>query len=332
MVHYKFVLILLAILTINVFSQKKLIAFSSDATKNDKQQIFIMDENGDGVTQVAFLDLDCYSPKFSPDGKKIVFIAKTDFSDYLYMVSLEDTSTFRFPIFIDGGSDPVFSPDGSFLMYRSEKDENNAIYITDINSSESFSVSDGSLSMYAEFSPDGNRVLYSSSMNENFDLVVLDLTDTTDKAQKTIISSKDAELQGTFSTDGKRVAFSSFDINYKGTLKLCDAKGKDCKTITSGGSAYNPKFSPDGKHLAFVWDKTGHFEVYICSVDGSGIKQITSKGENTIEYDWSGDGKKIVYESVGEGVASITVKEINPGGSQNLTGSKANNINPSFQK
>ena len=44
----------------SIFSQKKLIAFSSDATSNDKQEIFVMDEDGDNVKQVSFLDLDCY--------------------------------------------------------------------------------------------------------------------------------------------------------------------------------------------------------------------------------------------------------------------------------
>lgn len=328
----KFIVSVSIFVSFSVYSQTKLIAFSSDATKNDKQQIFIMDENGDGVKQIAFMNLGCFSPRFSPDGKKIIFVAKTELSDFLYMVNLEDSSTFGSPVFIDGGSDPVFSPDGNYLMYRSEKGEDNAIYITDLASSESYSVSDGSLSMFAKFSPDGSRVLYSSSMEQNFDLVLLDLNDTTDKAQKTIIATKDAELQGTFSPDGTHIAFSSFNINYKGTLKICDSEGSNCKSVTSSGSAYNPKFSPDGKTLAFVWDKTGNFELYTCDLSGGNIKQLTSKKENTIEYDWSGDGKKIVYESTGEGVSSVSVMEVNSGSSQNLTGSKANNINPSFQK
>lgn len=332
MTQFKLALFLVIFCSISVYSQKKLIAFSSDATKNDKQQIFIMDENGDGVKQVTFTNIDCFFPRFSPDGTKIIFYAKTELSDLLYMVDLKDTATFRYPVFIDGGSDPVFSPDGKSILFRSEKDENNAVYITDLESGESFAISDGSLSLYAKFSPDGQKVIYSSSMNDNFDLVVLDLNDTTDKAQKTIVASKDAELQGTFSPDGNKIAFSSFDINYKGTLKICDASGKNIKTVTSGSSAYNPKFSPDGNYLAFVWDKTGNFEVYICKADGTGIKQLTSKKESTMEFNWSGDSKKIVYDAVGDGVSSVSVADVESGKSDNLTGAKANNLNPSFQK
>src|SRR6266542_4379431 len=118
-------------------NKKKLIAFSSDATKNDKQQIFIMDEDGEHVKQVANMNLDCYTPRFSPDGKKIVFVATNRVSDYLYMIDLNDSNTFRFPVFITGGTDPVFSPDSRYLLYRSEKNMNNAIYLTDLETDSS---------------------------------------------------------------------------------------------------------------------------------------------------------------------------------------------------
>lgn len=312
---------------------KPLIAFSSDATPNDKQQIFIMDAAGDGVKEVCFKDLDCYSPRFSPDGKKIVFCATNIVSDFIYMIDLEDSSTYTFPKFVDGGTDPVFSPDGRYLMYRSEKMDNNAVYILDIQSDDSFPISDGSLSTHAEFSPDGNKVIYSSSMNENFDLVVLDLNDTTDNAQKTIANSKDAEIYGTFSPDGKLAAYSSFDINYKGTVHICSSEGKNNISVSKGmGSSYNPKFSPDGTKLAFVSDKSGNFEIYVCNVDGTDLKRVTNKNGNTVEFDWSADSQKLVFESMKESVSSINIIDIESGSVENLTGEKANNINPCIQK
>jgi len=291
-----------------------------------------MDENGDGVMQVCFKDLDCYAPRFSPDGRKIVFNATDIISDYLYMVNLDDTSTFHFPVYIDGGQNAVFSSDGKSLLYRSEKEDNNAIFITDLQSGESYPVSDGSLSTHPQFSHDGNKVVYSSSAAGNFDLVVLDLNDTSESAQKTIAGTKDAELYGTFSQSDNFIAYASFDINYKGTVHICSSNGKNNKTLTSGGSAYNPKFSPDGRHLAFVWEKGGNYEVFICNVDGTGVKQLTSKKGNTVEFDWSGDGKKIAYESIDESVSSISVIDVDTGSNTDLTGSKANNINPAFQK
>lgn len=326
--------VVLCLFSFSAYSQKKpLIAFSSDASSEDKQQIFIMDINGDGVKQVAHVPgLDCYAPKFSPDGKKIVFSATNIKSDYIYLVDLSDESTFKSPKFIDGGTNPYFSPDGRYLVYRAEKNDDNAIFLMDLNTDSSYAISDGSLSTHPQFSKDGSKVVYSSSANGNFDLVVLSLDDTTENAQKTIASTKDAELYGTFSYDGNYIAYSSFDINYKGVVHVCSHDGKNNKAITSGGSAYNPKFSPDGTHLAFVWEKGGNYEVFICSIDGTGLKQLTSKKGNTVEFDWSADGTKIAYESISDDLSSISVIDISSGKNDDLTGQKANNINPSFQK
>lgn len=323
--------VLLFVTAANIFPQKKMIAFSSDATKNDKQQIFVMNEDGDDVKQVSFLDLDCYSPKFVPKTNKILFLATNRISDYLYMVDLDDTATFRFPTFIDGGLDPQFTADGSMLMYRSEKELSNAIYIMDMATGETFPISDGSLATHAEFSHDGLKIVYSSSAEQNFDLVVLNLTDTTDDAQKVIVATKDAEIYGTYSPDDKKIAFSSFDINYKGTLKMCDATGKNVKVISNSGSSYNPKWSPDGKYLAYVSDKAGKFQIYLVKSDGSSVRQLTSEAGNVIEYNWSADGNKIVFDSQGEGTSSVWIIDVDKGTKQNLTGSKANNITPDIK-
>lgn len=315
-----------------LYSQKKLIAFSSDATKNDKQQIFIMDEEGDNLQQLTFMEIDCYSPKISPDGKTIVFCATNRLSDYLYKITLGDSASYKSPLFIDGGVDPVFSSDGSMLMYRSEKDEVNNLYIMDMATGESYIISDGSLATHAEFSHDGTKVVYSSTLEQNFDLVVLNLLDTTDKAQTTIVATKDAEIYGAFSPDGLKIAFASFDINYRGTLKMCDDKGKNVKVISSSGNSYNPKWSPDGKSLAFISNKAGNFNIYVCDSDGSGVRQLTSEKGNVVEFDWSSDSRKIVFDNQTTGVSSIWVIDVEKGSKQNLTGDKANNITPTFQR
>lgn len=330
----KFLLPLVLIISINIFSQKKpLICFSSDATKNDKQNIFIMDVNGDFVKQVAFHNLNCFSPRFSPDGKKIVFQATTKISDFIYMVDLDDTSSFRYPKFISGGVDPFFSPDGKYLLFRAERDEDNAIFMLDLQTDSTEIISDGSLSTHAEFSKDGNKVVYSSSLNGNFDLVVLDLNDNSDNAQKTIASTKDAELYGTFSYDGKLLAYASFDINYKGTVHVVGSDGKGDVSVSKGlGSSYNPEFSPDGKYLAFITNKSDSYQLMVCSPNGNGMKQMTSLSGNTLEFDWSPDSKKIVYDKQKDGVSSISVLDVESGKSENMTGEKANNLNPSFQR
>ncbi|MEJ2542610.1 MAG: hypothetical protein P8Y99_00935 [Calditrichaceae bacterium] len=68
-------------------------------------------------------------------------------------------------------------------------------------------------------------------------------------------------------------------------------------TNTSGVHERNSKWSPDGKWIAFISDKTGEDEIYITSRDGSSKPiQITKNGE-TYKYQmlWSPDSKKLVW-------------------------------------
>ena len=330
-----FVLSLVFMISRASYSQDKnyLIAFSSDASKNNKKQIFIMGSHGENVKQVCKLNLDCFLPRFSPDGRKIIFTAKNNVSDFLYMIDLDDSSTFSFPKFIDGGSDPHFSPDGKYLVYQSEKNLDNNVYIMNLETDSSVIASDGSLSAHAKFSPDGNKIIYSSSAYGNFDLVVLDLFDTTEDAQLTIADTKDAEMYGTFSPDGKSIAYASFDINYKGTVHICDQDGNNNLSISRGmGSSYDPKFSPDGTKLAFLSNSGGNIELYICNADGSNINQLTHKNGRTDVFDWSGDSQSLVYDNIKDEGSSINVININSGKNEDLTGENAVNINPNFQK
>ena len=68
-------------------------------------------------------------------------------------------------------------------------------------------------------------------------------------------------------------------------------------TNTSGVHERNSKWSPDGKWIAFISDKTGEDEIYIIVGNGSSDPiQITKNGE-TYKYQmlWSTDSKKLVW-------------------------------------
>ncbi len=68
-------------------------------------------------------------------------------------------------------------------------------------------------------------------------------------------------------------------------------------TNTPGVHERNATWSPDGKYIAYLSDKTGEFEVYIQKADGSEPPvQLTNDGE-TYKYKlkWSPDSKKLLW-------------------------------------
>jgi Tol biopolymer transport system component len=75
----------------------------------------------------------------------------------------------------------------------------------------------------------------------------------------------------------------------------------DCsglRQVTHGpGEDSGPRWSPDGKKIAFTSNRTGQAEVYLMNVDGSQQTRLTTSSKDTSFNgpDWSPDGTKLLY-------------------------------------
>ncbi len=67
-------------------------------------------------------------------------------------------------------------------------------------------------------------------------------------------------------------------------------------SIASTRSDQVGRYSPDGRQIAFVSDRTGQSEIWIANADGTNQVQLTSL-ENAGAPSWSPDGQKIVFSS-----------------------------------
>jgi TolB protein len=56
-----------------------------------------------------------------------------------------------------------------------------------------------------------------------------------------------------------------------------------------------PSASPDGRHIAFVSDRDGNYEVYRMDSDGSNVVRLTRTPEAEIHPFWSSDSRTIIY-------------------------------------
>jgi len=64
---------------------------------------------------------------------------------------------------------------------------------------------------------------------------------------------------------------------------------------TFHGAAVQPKWSPDGKHIAFVSEREGHSFIAIYDLDGASIRYLAPSVDKDSMPRWSLDGKWIVF-------------------------------------
>ena len=94
--------------------------------------------------------------------------------------------------------------------------------------------------------------------------------------------------------DGNRALFGA-----RGDLFTVPAKYGNTRNLTGtpGIHERNPKWSPDGRTVAFISDESGEDEIYIMPQDGSGEPVQLTTGGDTYKYaiEWSPDGTKILW-------------------------------------
>ncbi|WP_440054752.1 amidohydrolase family protein [Pseudoalteromonas sp. T1lg65] len=108
------------------------------------------------------------------------------------------------------------------------------------------------------------------------------------------------------SPDGKHIVFDML-----GDIYIMPIKGGKATALTNDiGWNIQPKFSPDGKKIAFISDRAGGDNLWVMDVNGENLRQISKEDTNIIHNPaWAPDGQ---YIAVKQG--QVTGRTI-PGGS-----------------
>ncbi len=109
------------------------------------------------------------------------------------------------------------------------------------------------------------------------------------------------------SPDGQTIVF-----DLAGDLYTLPIGGGEAKRIIGDTSFESqPKFSPDGKQIVFISDRSGAEQLYVCKPDGSDVKAIT-KGRAAgmlmwVSPSWTQDGNYILASKSERGIGTFHV-------------------------
>lgn len=100
------------------------------------------------------------------------------------------------------------------------------------------------------------------------------------------------------------VSSSDIVFLYANDLWLVSREGGVARPLASPpGREQFPKFSPDGKLIAFVGNYDGNKDVYVMPVEGGAPGRLTHHPDDEVVTDWSPDGRVIYYTNAHSGLA-----------------------------
>ncbi|MGZ7046497.1 MAG: TolB family protein, partial [Candidatus Aminicenantales bacterium] len=108
------------------------------------------------------------------------------------------------------------------------------------------------------------------------------------------------ELQ--LSPDGRRLALVVSEpakpSGQRRNIWIYDLPGRSLKPFTgSAKSDSRPRWSPDGRTLAFLSNRDGESQIYLIPVDGGEARALTESKTGISSFDWAPDGNRLAFET-----------------------------------
>lgn len=284
------------------------IVFSSNLS--GQFEIYSMNPDGSGVTQVTNVPPCSRGPSVSADGTKIVFhgaptadCAVT--SVQIYTVNTDGTGLTQLT---NGGYNvtAAWNPDGSKIAFVSNRTGTCQIWTMNADGSNQAPLTHFAAQGVGgvSWSPDGSRIAYGTAVTAP-------------------------------QCPGPNGALGVGNLE----IHVMDADGKNDTTLESESfipgmtfdTSRHPDWSPDGSQITYASTASGDLQIWVMNADGSGQTQVTHDPNTPENFSrFSPDGTKLVFQAASTQGVEIRVVNVDGSHETKLIDGKFRNIQPSW--
>ncbi len=255
-------------------------------------EIFLMNPDGSNPVNLTNNLAGDAAPKWSPDGRKIVFTSSRDGNNELYTMNADGSGVVRLTNNAASDAGATFSPDGSKIVFVSDRDGNLEIYTINSDGSNPTRLTDNAANDYSpSFSPDSGKIVFISNRDSQFvqkqDIYLMN-ADSSNPVRLTNMVTNFPQLnllsQVSFSPDGNKILYNGFDGS--ALENRAYTMNTDGTNHTLAGSFIQQvSYSPDGKKLVFVVIpsifNSSFRGIWTKNINGSESRQLTFDNYNS---------------------------------------------------